>query len=387
MSESASGPRCDDVEFIGAKLTTDARGRGGSAQFAKFDQPPAGEEMWEQEEQLSEEEEDRGYDEDEVVIGEEMGEERLDDQDYEHEKPDFEDAEFHIVARLCPAELAVRAKESVVWMLKDLYSRSFNIAANKGMRDNASLGGISMLTMHNGCPFTIAWRMSLPEDSKKKSSAKSASEDDDRIPGYTYLGEHVPMAVHGVLAPNEKLEVETPCLTQPEDVSESFLSQEDKSHWTKEDMSSTANGVHYFRDRKGLVSLETDHPVAKMAEEYFQDTVILRENLTELTQQDLNRYSDMLIQQHKSNITLGDARKNLQIHFTRVVVPDPNKPITGGKTLDSNWDSESEICDSLSTADMEAYDKAKARILGKTYSIRARLLVQFSPKTNDGMGK
>jgi len=385
------GPSCDDVEFATARLT-EARDRSGVFDhLSEYDEPC--DDAWDESAQFD------GYEgglddlDDLAEAGDsiggeyEEGEEDVDDDVYygpTGDAPEFEDAEFPIHIQLNPAELAAKGADKVTWKLSTLYPDPFKIPANKGMRDNAALGGVSVVTMENKAPFTVAWWMSLPEDSKvskvRSLKGKKSVEDNDRITGYTYLGQHFPVPVHGILHPGEIVNEEIPCLSQPETVAESFLSTEGKSHWNKEDMKDTANGVHYFRNRKGLVSLELDHPVAKLAEVHFPDSVNMRDNLIELTESDFNSYIKMLLDEHKSNITLGDARKNLRIHFARVARPDFAKSGKIGKQLDCAWSSEAEICDSLSRDNMEKFEQARDRMLNKNYGIRGRLLVQFAPR-------
>jgi len=388
-----SGPGCDDLEFAASNM----RGRGGiglragRADLRQFDS--VDDEGWEDEDEfggfdesaapvgapLDSEEEDEGFSEDEDLnpIGEGM--------DYDDDgEPDWEDAEFQLHAQIHPLGLASRGAESVEWKLKDLYPRPFSTTANKGMKDEAVLGGISILQLRNSAPFSVAYRMSLPEGamSKKKGMKKTEERfgiENDRIRGGRYLGEHVQVPVHGVMAPGESMEVEVPCLTSPAQIDESFLSKQRKGHWSMDDMISTENGVHRYKSKPGVVCLEPDHPVAQLAEAYYPDKVNMAEEHTEVVEKDFAKYANMLITQHKAFMTLGDARKNLSIHFTRFVPPSSSKS-SRAKSLKTAWTDETEICDSISTADPAAFEKAKKRALGKTYTITGTVLVQFAPR-------
>jgi hypothetical protein len=393
-TDSFSGPGCDDMEFAASNMRSRAGLglRGARADLRQFE--TAGEEAWDEEDDfggfedsaapagaaIHSDEEDAGFSEDEEdlnPIGEGI--------DYsETGEVDWEDAEFQLHAKIHPLGLAAKGSESVEWRLRDMYPHAFNNPANKGMRDEAVLGGISILQLRNSAPFSVAYRMSLPESAapKKKGLKKAESRfgiENDRIRGGRYLGEHVAVPVHGVMAPGESMEVEVPCLTSPAQIDESFLSKERKGHWSMSDMTDTSNGVHRYKSKPGVVCLEPDHPVAKLAEAYYPDRVNMAEEHTEVEEKDFAKYANMLITQHKAFMTLGDARKNLSIHFTRFVPPSSSKS-SRAKSLKTAWTDETEICDSISTANPEAFEKAKNRALDKTYTITGTVLVQFAPR-------
>lgn len=420
MDSSLSGPGCDDVEFSGNQLQHNrGYGKTNFDRLSKFEEQDIdddyiGDDAWGDEDEY-----DDGYDSaredvlvrrggggrhdvmyagsdigggsDFIEAGDEIG--ASEEEGYYYDEPDdgvapeWEDMEVHVTKTMIPSELAVKGEETLEWKLKDLYPSAFNCSANKGLKDNATLGGISVVTLKNPAPFTVAWYVSMPlegSDKKKRSSLKSkmgtqSLYSSERIIGNKYLGENYKLPVHGTLAPNENLEMEIPCLSAPDIIAESFLSKHNMGHLTVKDMKNSSR-VHRYEDAKGVIYVEEKHPIAKWMAERIECE--RDDRGIPLTESDFNKYANMLVKEHKQYMTLKDARENLSIHFFRYIPRDATKKSSESNSLASAWTSEVEVCNSISTTDPEQFKKAKDRLLNKPYNITGSILLQYAPKRN-----
>jgi len=285
---------------------------------------------------------------------------------------------------LVPFEITVCPEETegdfVQWKLSDAYYQPFQIPGNKEFTDEAILAGVDVYNVSSNFPADVALQVSMKKEGTSELDRENPeSFVGERLFGPMGLGSHKKMTVHAKISPNDKQDF---CvLAGAETYTKSFLEElnahaikNNKPVWTESHLRS--KGTH--EGRRGNLLVERDHPVIK----YIANRMPGPANFTEagtdhftVSKKTFNRAVNNIMSEAAVNIKLGDARKNLRVFAMRLV---PSK----GKMAESAWKDERGLFDMVTGSSDEAQESAKRRILGKKYSIKGNLCLNYIPIVN-----
>lgn len=285
---------------------------------------------------------------------------------------------------LVPFEITVCPEETegdfVQWKLSDAYYEPFQIPGNKEFTDEAILAGVDVYNVTSNFPADVALQVSMKKEGTSEVDRENPeSFVGERLYGPMGLGSHKKMTVHAKISPNDKQDF---CvLAGAEQYTKSFLEElnahsikNNKPVWTESHLRS--KGIH--PGKRGNLLVERDHPVIS----YIANRMPGPANFTEagtdhftVSKKTFNRAVNNIMSEASVNIKLGDARKNLRIFAMRLV---PSK----GKMAESAWKDERGLFDMVTGSTEEAQESAKRRILGKKYSIKGNLCLNYIPIVN-----
>lgn len=280
---------------------------------------------------------------------------------------------------VCPANTS---GDFVQWKLSDAYYKPFEIPENKEFSDEAILAGVDVYNVTSNFPADVALQVSMKKEGVPESERDNPeSFIGERLFGPMGLGSHKKMTVHAKISPNDKQDF---CvLAGADQYTKSFLEdlnahsiRNNKPIWTESRLRKHGNYIN--TKRPGNLLVERDHPVVQ----YIATRSPSQVNFTEagadhfsVSKKTFNRAVNSIMSEAAVNIKLGDARKNLRIFAMRLV---PSK----GKMAGSAWKDERGLFDMITGTNERAQEDAKNRILGKTYSIKGNLCLNYIPIVN-----